>query len=197
MPAHIEKTMLAMPTAQFQLMYGLMYPALLGTLLVTAAQYLYSPQVKADPYAASRYAVAGLLLAFFVVSFYNSSRATRYGWNVFLLDLLELGLMLGAFLALQMVSFVADTAAIEPRLREAFILLFLAEVGQQLFWKVSAVPKDVKPAVGLHFTLAAMALAGAALGLHSQVATVVVSVFASFLLLVYGTEFAAKRRRGE
>jgi hypothetical protein len=136
-------------------MYGLYYPAILGTGVVVAlqhaAQSIHSPAMS----------VAVTAGAFFSLSFASAMGFEKeYGPVPFLLDVVEVIGMFACFVFLSLI----DLPGVSPSVTLAYIVL-IAVVAFQVAWR-KAMSLQVDAYLDLKLTLALLLLIGAVLGDH-------------------------------
>jgi hypothetical protein len=108
-------------------MYGLHYPAVLGTGIVVALLRIASHTMHAP--AAS---VALIVWAFFCLSFMSAiGFEEEYGWGAFFFDMIEL---LGMFACLLCLRLLDPTTSEAPLVRLAYLIL-LGVVALQVGWR--------------------------------------------------------------
>jgi len=137
------------------LMYGLYYPAVLGTGVVVALQRVSAHTIH-DP-AISVAVTAG---TFFSVSFASAMGfENEYGPGAFLLDAAEVFGMFACFVFLNLID---PPAWITPSVRVAYLILF-AVVAFQVAWR-KAIGLQGDAYLDLKLILGLLLLVGAALG---------------------------------
>jgi hypothetical protein len=117
-------------------MYGLLYPAVLGSVIVAGAIRIATPGWTGDLYLVDRVSLGTLFLVFFCVSFANSGDARSYQATAFLLDLIEVALMFLGFWFLRLLAITAE----EPEMVYAYGTL-LVLIPLQEVWRRVAVPE--------------------------------------------------------
>lgn len=166
-------------------MYGLIYPAVLGTGLVAVAMQIASYLVRGDADFVSRMSLGLRFLFFFCVSFVAGARVpceppkAHYRLPAFGCDLVESLLMFICFLALGLFS----QPATKPHLRTAYVI-FLLLIPAQLLWRAS-VGLNVKEMWPLRVLAVAALLFGWLFGHTSPFFTPLVSLFCILVTLIY------------
>ncbi|HXD43256.1 MAG TPA: hypothetical protein VN649_22015 [Ramlibacter sp.] len=117
-------------------MYGLLYPSVLGAVIVTCAIRIATPGWSGDPYLVDRLSLGTLFLVFFCLSFANSSDAQSYKAAAFLLDLVEVALMFLGFWYLRLLAITTEEPETVYAYRTLLVLIPLQEI-----WRRVAVPE--------------------------------------------------------
>jgi hypothetical protein len=92
------------------LMYGLFYPAILGTVIVFVLQHIANPPVG-HPVSSAQLSVALTAGAFFSLSFGSAlKQEDHYGIAAFVLDAVELALIIWCFFFLRLVDPIPENA---------------------------------------------------------------------------------------
>jgi hypothetical protein len=158
------------------LMYGLYYPAVLGTAIVVALQHTAASSIHGPALA-----VATTAGAFFSLSFASAMGFEKeYGFGAFVLDAMEVFGMFACFAFLELVEFPQSghlPAWVVPSTRVAYIIL-LGVVLFQLAWrKVMELQTDAF--LDLKLILGLLLVAGAVLGdSHVRLHWLITAIFA-------------------
>src|SRR5437870_1915369 len=118
-------------------MLGLLYPAVLGSVIVATAIRIASPNWTGDSSYLERLSLGALLLFFFCASYVNSYDAREYQWPTFTLDFIEVALMFMGFWYLRLLSSSDE----QPQIVNAYRTL-LALVPLQEVWRSIAKPPE-------------------------------------------------------
>jgi hypothetical protein len=172
------------------MMYGMIYPAVLGTGLVLA---VLRATKEASPY--SRFHDSALYVAFAAGLFYSFSFTSgsekkadktdiAYRWPTFLFDFLEVILMFLCFYFLGLL----DDHVVDPRLSPAYGFLLIDVVIIQPLWRLIA-GVDVLDYFWFRAIIAIALIAGGIFGLHSGVVhpwvDLLVCLVVSFCVFLY------------
>lgn len=122
-----------------RLMYGLLYPAFLGSILVAIA--LRGTSIIGENHFVARLSLAGLFIGFFCASFAAFDEKTSYNKKAFLLDFIEVALMFWYFKNLGFLSETSDLS--ELTLAPAWIALVVI-IPVQLSWRWAVGVKALK-----------------------------------------------------
>ena len=167
------------------LMYGLIYPAVLGTGLVAMAMQIASYLQQGDRFFLTRMSLAGLFLFFFCISFVAGSKVPsdppkpKYSWAAFGCDLIEVFFMFCCFLALGLFSQPAAT----PHPRTAYLVFLVLIPGQMAWrWSVGLKAREWWP---LRLMAFVALLFGWLFGHSGTIVTPVVAMFCVIVTLIY------------
>ena len=161
-------------------MYGLLYPAVLGSVIVACAIRIATPGWSGDPYLVDRLSLGTLFLVFFCVSFANSGDARSYPTAAFLLDFIEVAMMFLGFWFLRLLAITTE----EPEMVYAYRTL-LALIPLQEVWRRVAVPEKPWYLIELRVAIWVALFIGLLTRDSSSLATPLAAVVAIALIVVY------------
>ena len=158
------------------LMYGLYYPAVLGTAIVVALQHTAASSIHGPALA-----VATTAGAFFSLSFASAMGFEKeYGFGAFVLDAMEVFGMFACFAFLELVEFPQSghlPAWVVPSARVAYLIL-LGVVLFQLWWR-RVMELQTDAFLDLKLILCLLLVAGAVLGdSHTRLHWLIPAIFA-------------------
>jgi len=138
----------------FRLVYGLFYPAVLGSGLVAFGQILWATRWVAWTRVETYFLIFVIVL--FSASFVSGYRATRYRWYAVVFDAIEICLVFAVFAMTRVLAAAADPSA--PLTLGWPIALVVLTLGVQIFWIVMAAGVEAKHIVWIFGTRVLLAV---------------------------------------
>jgi hypothetical protein len=180
------------PTPPFhQLMYGLLYPGVLGAgIVLTAVRAAHDDSASKallDPAIHVAVTSAIFFMASFVSAFYwptttpHALHLPRYSVGAFACDVAEIVLM---FICFHYLGLFELPTIVVPSLFPAYTALAV-DVLLQFAWRKAAHIEDWNKLWGLRCLIAAVMLAGALFGAYSPLITILITIVVAAFVLYY------------
>lgn len=162
-------------------MYGMLYPAVLGSVIVAVAIRVATPNWTSDQFLIGRASLGTLFLLFFFFSYVNSEDAKKYDAWTFVCDFVD---VLAMFIAFWSLGLFSDSTKNEPNFDHAYVALIIL-VPFQLIWRKVAKVEDVFLLIELRASALGALVAGLLFYPKFGFVIPVTSGFAAVLLVLY------------